>query len=390
MPSILTNDIAIAADQLCFAVLETTKGTLAFPTNANTVIASAGYVEMSQNPSFTDSEEITNSRDVLNRFQDQAPAGTWSVPIYARPSGSAGSAPMGDVFFQSLFGTKTINSSTSVVYTQDMYKPSFSLWSKRGHTVFFAKGAVCTKLGFNATNKGGAKFDLSGGFMSMGWAGTDEVASAVTQGATTVPVTDAKKFTVGARIYNVTKNQNNSAAGFEVTAINYSTNVLTLGTAVPSGGWVQYDIIAGYLPTTGTAVGEALEGKDVTISFAGINSPIQSLSLDIDDGVKYMEDEISSQAYPTDYMEQIRNISGNMSLYFRTNDVKYFYNGYNNNQIAVVIQVNDVAGKQLTITLPKTELEVPSPKTAAPAINLDVKYKALGSSGEDSCSMTWA
>lgn len=389
MPSTLTNAIGIAADQICFAVLETTKGTLVFPSDVNSVIATAGYVDMSQNPSFTDSDEITNSRDVLNRFQDQVPAGSWTVPIYARPSGTAGSVPMGDIFFQSLFGSKTINSSTSVVYDQDMYKPSFSLWSKRSHTVFFAVGAVCNKLSLSATNKGGCKFDLSGGFMNMGWAGTDEVATAALAGATKVVVSDAKKFTVGARIWNETKNQNNTAAGFAITAVNYGTNTLTLGTALPTGGWSQYDIIAGYLPDTGTAIGEALEGKTISISFDGVDAPVQSVSLDIDDSVKYMEDEISAQHYPTDYMEMIRNISGNISLYFRTNDVKYFYDGLNNNQIPVVITIDGGAGKTLTIEMDKTELEMPMPKTSAPAINLDVKYKALGTSGEDSCSFTW-
>lgn len=389
MPSVLTNAIGIAADQICFAVLETVKGTLVFPSNANTVIATAGYVEMSQNPSFTDSDEVTNSRDVLNRFQDQVPAGSWNVPIYARPSGSAGTAPMGDVFFESLFGTKTTTTSTSVAYTQDMYKPSFSLWSKRGHTVFFAKGAVCQKLSLSATNKGGAKFDLSGGFMSMGWAGSDEVATAAIAGATTVVVSDAKKFTVGARIWNETKNQTNTAAGFEITAVNYGTNTLTISPALPTGGWSQYDLVSGYLPTTGTAVGEPLEGKQIAITFDSVAAKVQSLSFDVDDGVKFMEDEISAQHYPTDYMEMIRNISGNISMYFRTNDVKYFYDGLNNNQIPVVITVGDTAGSILTISMTKTELEFPAPKAAAPAINLDVKYKALGTNGEDSCSMTW-
>jgi hypothetical protein len=230
---------------------------------------------------------------------------------------------------------------------------------------------------------------MSGGFMSMGWAGTDEVATTANAGATAVIVSDAKKFTVGARIWNETKNQNNTAAGFQITGVNYSTNTLTITPALPSGGWTAYDIISGYLPDTGTAVGEPLEGKQVTISLDSVTAPIQSLSLNIDDGVKYMEDEISSQSYPTDYMEMIRNISGSMSLYFRTNDVKYFYDGYNNNQIPIVIAANGGAGKIMTITMTKSELEVPMPKTSAPAINLDINYKALGTNGEDSCSIVF-
>jgi hypothetical protein len=76
-------------------------------------------------------------------------------------------------------------------------------------------------------------------------------------------------------------------------------------------------------------------------------------------------------------------------MYFRTNDVKYFYDGYNNNQVATVLTVGSDAGSIMTISMSKTELEVPTPKTSAPAINLDVKFKALGTSGEDSCTIAF-
>lgn len=76
-----TNIIGAARQQTVFAVKETMRGAMAFPAAAAPLIIPAGYVDLSQNPSFTNSEEVKNSRDVLAQFQDAMLAGTFSIPI---------------------------------------------------------------------------------------------------------------------------------------------------------------------------------------------------------------------------------------------------------------------------------------------------------------------
>ena len=385
----VTNKIGLAAVQNCYVALETTKGTAVYPSDVDTVIASAGYIEMSQNITFTDSEEVVNSRDVLDRFQDQTSAGTWSMPIYLRPSGTAGSVPMGDILYQTLMGTKTVVGGTSVTYSQALEKPSFTLWSKRGHTLFFATGATVSQCTVNATNKGGAMMSLSGGFMQMGWAGRDDLTAQALSAATTLVVADSKKFTVGARIWNATQALHNTSLGYTVTAVDYGTDTLTVTPAI-GADWEIGDVVEGYLPTTGTVVGEALENRKTVVTIDGATVPLQSLDIDISDGIQYIEDEISANDYPSDYLEQKRAISGTLNLYFRTNDAKYFYDAYNTSaQVPIVVTFGTVAGSIVTLNLPQCELEVPTPSTNAPAINLSIPFSALGSSGEDSCSIVF-
>lgn len=383
-----TNIIGIARQQTVFAVKETTKGTLAFPDAAAPFIVAAGYVDMNQNPSFSNSEEIRNSRDVLSQFQDMTPAGSFSLPLYVRPAGTAGSAPMGDVALESLLGTKTVNSSTSVVYSPGMTKPSFSLWAKKGHTMFFAAGAVAEQMSVSAQNKGGIKLDISGSFLRLGWATRDGVKVAASTGATSVTVYDGKKFTVGAVIHNATQSDH-ATNGYTVTAVNTTTGVLTITPAIADAdGWALDDIVEGYLPA-GTEVGTPLESRKTTATVGGVSKVAQSISITYGDQVKMLDDEMTTTGYPADYVESDRSVSGTISTYFRQDDMAQFVDGLAGNDKAVAITFGDTAGSKLEISMPKCKLQVPKVSTSAPTVNLSVDYTALGTNGEDSIALTF-
>lgn len=388
----MTTTIGISRQQRIFLVKESTRGTLEFPAtdgSATETIASGDGV-MNQNPNFTNSNEIRNTRDILDRFVDARPAGSWNFPTYMRPSGSAGTEPQDDVLYECFFGTKTVNASTSVVYSQALTKPSFSMWLKKGHTVFFAKGCTVSQLSPNVTNTGGVNQEWSGGLMWMGWCAPDSMASSAAQSDTSITVNEAKKISVGARIYNSTTDDDNSGSGYEVTAVDVSTNTLTLGTGISdSGGWSSSDVISPYLPS-GTEVGTALANRTTTVDIGtDTDKTIQSLDLTLSDPVQYIEDEISTEGYPTDYLETERDYSGTLNLYFRKAEAKYFYDGFNDTELDVSINYGDTAGKQAELNLPQTSIQVPQISISAPAVNLAIGLMALGSSGEDSASLTF-
>lgn len=380
-----TNIIARAREHVIFAVKEATKGTLVFPAAADPVIIPAGYGEMNQNPSFTDSAEIANSRDLLAQFQDMTPAGTFSIPIFARPSGSLGSAPMGDALFESLLGKKTVNAGASVVYSPQMTKPSLSIWMRQGHTVFFASGCVAEDLKVGASNKGGVQLNIGGKLMKMGWAGRDGVKTLASAAATSVQVYDAKKFTVGARIYNVTKNDYGTN-GYEVTAVNTTTNTLTLATGIGAGGWAVDDVVQGYLPA-GTVVGSALESRKNTITIGGVTKSLKGLDLSYSDAVKMLDDEMSPTGYVTDYIEDMRKTTATAKMYFRQDELGLFTDGLAGNEKAVVVLFGDTAGAKMEIGMARMKVQVPKKQIAAPAVELGVDMTALGTNGEDSTSI---
>ena len=216
------------------------------------------------------------------------------------------------------------------------------------------------------------------------------MASAAAQTDTDIVVDDAKKFSVGARIYNSTIDDDNSGAGYEVTAVDVSTETLTIGTGVAdSGGWSVDDVIAPFLPST-TEVGAPLANRLTTVDLGtDTGKRIQTMNLRLNDPIQYIEDEVGDDDYPTEYMEQERDYSGTVNLYLRKTDAKYFYDGLNDTELDVSVNFGDTAGKQAELNMPQTSIEVPEINTSAPAINMAIGIKALGSDGEDSCTLTF-
>ena len=380
----MANRIGRAFEQTIFAVKETTKGVPAYPSAASEMIVGAGFGEINQQPTFTDSENIVKSLDVLERFQDMVGAGSWSIPVYATPSGSAGTAPMGAVLFESLQGVETIVGATSVTYSQAVTKPSFTLWMKRAHTLFFAWGATAGSCGVSATNKGGALLQFSGGFMKMGWAGSSLVSGAVTADpVVTVATGQGKFFTAGARVS--LGSDNNTNAGYEVESVSGDDVTMAEAVTVADG-----EVIEGFLPVF-TPVGAPLPNKETVITIDAIATKVKSIDMTIGSPVVYLENEITPEGYPTDYIEDRRDISGTLNLVFRSFDVGYFEAGYDGTiRNDVLITIGDVPGSIFKINAATTQLEVPAVSVDGPATALAMGLKALGSgAGENSITFAF-
>jgi len=103
-----TSDIGLSRKQKMFVTLESVLGTLTFPNATTDFVRPAGNAIMNQRPVFADSEELADTLDILDQFQNATPAGDFTIKMYVRPSGTAatGSPPQGDVLFRSLQGSK--------------------------------------------------------------------------------------------------------------------------------------------------------------------------------------------------------------------------------------------------------------------------------------------
>ncbi len=380
----MANRIARAREQVVFAVAETTRGTLVAPAASDLVVV-AGYAKLGQQPSYTDSPEIVDSRDIIADFQDRTPAGTWSFPIIIRPSGSLGVEPNGSVLYESLLGTRTVNAGASVVYSPAIEKPSFSLWVKKSHSVMHASGCTVGKATLRTGAKGGLTLELSGGFMQMGWAGEDTLAADAAQGATDITVGDARKYTVGAMVQ--LEGDDNGGSGYQVTAVNTTTNVVTLASGLAVGGSAG-DAVSGWLPT-GSQTSNPLENRKSSAEIAGSSLPIKSMEVTITDDVQYLEDEISTDDYPTEYVESTRQVGGSLEVYFRQDDLVYFQAGRSGTEQAVALVCGDTAGSRVRVEMPRARLAVPDIQEADPTVALQMPLKALGTDGEDSISFTF-
>ncbi len=380
----LNNRLTLAREHTIFAVPETTVGTLVFP-SAGDLVVPAGYGSIGQVPTYTDSEEIVDSRSLLNQFRDALPAGDWSIPMYLRPSGTAGSVPQGATMLEALFGTETIVGSTSVTYSLATALPSFSLWTKYGDTVFFAKGATVEQTRLAASKKGAVKFEMSGKFMAMGWVGTDELNAAVDYVATpitSIVVKDAKKYCVGGKIK--VGSDDNSGSGYAISAVTIATNTLTISPGL-TADFAADTVVAPFLPT-GTIIGDPVESNSITISLDGgsTTAKIKSFDITMTNGIVYQEDEISDEENPTAYVEGQRSVKGSVTVNMRRDDVKYFYDGLNAGQeVGVELVMGADAGSIATMTMDKCRLTLPQISPASPTVELRMDLAALGTSGED-------
>jgi len=378
----MANRIGKAREQQVFAVREATRGTLTAPAATDLIVA-AGFAKINQQPSFTDSPEIVNSRDLLADFQDKTPAGQWSCPIIVRPSGSLGVEPNASIFYESLLGKRTVNAGVSVAYDPEMEKPSFSLWVKKSHSVLFASGCTVGKASVTTGPKGGLTLELSGQFMRMGWAGEDELTADAAASDTVLHVADAKKYTVGAMVQLA--GDDNGGAGYEVSAVDTTANTITLAAGLAVGGSTG-DVVSGWLPA-GTETSTPLENRKSTASIGGASLPIKGMTINITDDPQYLEDEITTDGYPVEYVENQRVIDGELDIYFRQNDLRYFQDGLDTNEQAISLNCGDTAGTRVKFAMPRTRLSVPTVEETDPTVALKMGIKALGQTGEDSISI---
>jgi len=97
-------EIGLSRKQRTFVALETTCGTLKFPSATVDYVIPAGDAVMNQNPTFVDSEEKKNTLDLTDRFQNAMPAGEWSIPMYLRIPDKSFATPQGDALFRAWQG----------------------------------------------------------------------------------------------------------------------------------------------------------------------------------------------------------------------------------------------------------------------------------------------
>ncbi|MDT8445785.1 MAG: phage tail tube protein [bacterium] len=449
-------------DLKLFVVKETTSGTLAFPAQAN-ALRVAAYPELTEQVSYSDSEEIRNSLNLADRTQDKKAAGTLKLKILARLDGVGTNLikpPMGDVLFQALMGKKaafsalvgvggvssgdvsipfdtlsgdwppsrgvlhlsdglndelvyysgltqtdaTSGSFTGCVrgyagstaaaflatdavalanpaYIQQMGRPTFSVWYQMGEVIWFARGCTVSTLALSLANKGNPTFDLDGGFMERGRAGKATLNGAVTASTVlTLAAGEAKRFTLGARIQNVTAADTNAGAGYEVVAVDTLNHQITLASAVT---WANGAVIQGYLPAH-LDMGAELKSADSMVQLDAVEAVPTGGNINISAPIRYLDEEISPNP-PTDFVEQRRDIKASLESVFKTADLELIHDAEEGTTRAFGLRLGDgTAGMTLWVDLPKCHLQIPPTQVADEVVKKTLELTALDSDVERS------
>ena len=475
--------IGTARKQKVFAVKETTSGTLEFPTT-NDFIMPAGPATIKQTPDFINSEEINDSLDVIDQFQNAQPPGDWSCNMYLRLPNDHNEDVQGDILLECLQGSKVnsgtvsgslivdlTDSTTEIGYTalsgdtrfpetgvikitdpvtsdeyiyyrgitassstagtfhncirgwddiaaaahagtgtakvitlhSDWYRqavnsPTFSLWVMTDHFTQGLSGCTVNSGSVGVDNEGAVTFTMSGQGMAMVWAGTDDVKAESASGQKTVNVDDSSKFSVGAYVCCLQADgttDDNSGSGYLIDSIATATS-FTVTTNLAET-WAIDDEVFGCLPT-GTTVPNAVESRYTYVWVDNTQGKFRSSDLAFNVPKNYIIDEVGT-TNPEGFVEDVREITTDMNVYFRRDDAKYFELGSLGNTFKMHLLFGNMGTnvppdgtgfddvRKLGISMPKARSNTPTIGIEGATVTLAMPTTALGVNGEDSCDI---
>ena len=381
---------SLANEEEIYVKKETIEGTLVYP-GADDYLLAVGVSTFGQDVEFIDDAQIRGGRSKLSPIKGRTHPGAWSFTTYVKPSGSLGVAPEADVLFECLMGKKEVNPGVSVVYSLDssVNLPSFSLWVKKGHTIFAMAGCTANTGEVSVAGNEIAQVGWSGEFMKWYRAGRALLTQPVATGETHAHVDKAERYS-DERIRIKIGDDDNAGAGYTITSVNYSTNVINFTPGLVGAGEAAGAVVQGWWPATGTETGAPVHGKLGICTIQGVPTKVLSARVSITNNIKYYEDEKNGEWYATTY-EAIgfRDINGTLSLFYYRGAAGYFYRAEYQKQNALVIPAGSVAGKILEVSCPQIEYRTPA-LSGDEEILIELPFIAVATAaGDDECSITF-
>lgn len=440
--------IAIGKNQQVFVVLETNTSDVNFElvsssTSTSTVrlavpgsaseattnfMLTAGEGAINQQLELLPDEQLRNGRSRRAQISGRYNPGTFTLPVYFKGGGSSSenasctNVPEANVLLISALGSASVATATAThTYVLNSRNPSFTLWVKKDYMVFAGVGCTANKVKLDIKGNALAMMTFEGEFMQMIRGGSTYInklvstASAPSLTSIEVPHGASDQFDIGMTIKigtgSGTANTNNylgykisdivrGATSEDNDVIHFAcaTTLLVLeaplasGTASPVAGYIPYSDHATQVERgtpihgkRGLVVVSATDGTDLEESLF-----VLSATIDINSNVKYSVDEKNGTFYPKDYFtSDFRDVSGNMKLYLRESNAKFWKDAFSRKTYRLELPVGDVAGSIVTVNCPQIEIESPS-ISGANEIEMDVNFKAImDSTVDDEITITY-
>lgn len=373
------------SDLIGYAVAESTYKTAVKPAGANAFRAIEITMGMPVNRILMNDRRGT--RSAMETVNGRTPVQPWSARGYLRPSGTAGTAPdFGDLWKHAL-GTETVVGATSVTYSLLKDPTALSLSVYRDLGTFFegVYGAIVLDFSLTWNGEGPIEWAVSGIGADFIETGSSQ-ANGAGSSATALVVDDADFFTK----YSIVQigGDDNSGAGFQVTALNHGTETLTLETAHT---WSDNDAVIPFLPT-GSFAGSPLVGTVGSLSLDNGSSTIKHVggSLNYTVGLDLLNEEFGSAAADDILANAMRDVRGSFDFLVREDETYLASEFRRKQQKDVLLTFGDTAGDRLKLNMNKCEFE-PQERTSPEAeeVRYAASYKALGTSGEDEFTLVF-
>ena len=377
------DNFSYGSDLVGFFKAESTYGTAVKPAAGDAFRATSITMGAPVGREFPGDRRGTRSR--IEQTVTRTPVQPWSAAGILRPSGTLGTAPDIGEIIKHAFGTETVSGSTSVTYSllKDPTALSAALYRATKDLTFSegVYGAAVQNLTFTWTGDAYITWTATGVAKDYIQTG-NTLANGAGSSATALIVDDADFYSP----YSVISV--GSTDDVQVTAVNYTTNTLTIA----STSWSDNDAVAPYVPT-GTYAGDPLFGTTGSLSLDNGATTITHLggSISVNTGIDLLNTEYGGSSATDVTVPAYREVTGSLDFLVRKDEVFLFNEFRRNIQKDVIITLGDTAAKRMKINCNITEL-APSQRDSPDAdmIRYTANLVALASSsGDDEISLVF-
>jgi hypothetical protein len=253
---------------------------------------------------------------------DGATGGKWTATAHMMPA-AAGTAPDIGFALGSVL-TETVSGGTSVTYAPNDSAPTSLAWQKYSGSTFceWIRGCSLEQIVLDSGAKGSIPtVTLSGSFASLGFVyGAATVDGAHTAPDSTIAIDSPLGFCIGVGAIVKFGSEDNSGAGYRVTAVTATQLTITPDLA----GNISDGVVVAPLTYSQTLGGTRIGGVShgLTVDAVAVN-PI-TMKYTIDTGVRLMDRESSSPG-PTGIVKAAaRSCVLEIDAYFKTATMPYF------------------------------------------------------------------
>lgn len=391
------SNVASALDVGLWIVDESTAGTRANPTAAG-FLSTVGQPEITQARGKAQNQEKSGSLGKRPAIPMKYQSGNLKFSTYVKPSGTAGDDPVADKLFQSCFGQKTVTASTSVEYKlggpNDNWM-SLTAYIKRGHTVYTAVGAMVNSATFKIMPSEGddgiAAVDWDLMFLQMLHTGTavgtsDGIASEITFSS----AEDVRKYSVGSLVMIDT--DDNTGAGYEVTALDESTMKITLN-AAPSAQASK--TVKPFLPAQSEPTGFTVpsyagvaQEKEGAGAFADIF--LTESTFTVNHNLAAAQNEKDGKVFPGRLVRgTARDVTLSAQALFYEDNAKYHAEAKDDIRREVKVPVGSEAGKTVEFHSPIVSIDPPTESGDPQFIQQQSRICYEVSSGNEELTVTF-
>lgn len=382
----MAETLALFREEQVWVARESVAGTQVDPVAADAVLPIAPC-EVNQEIEKLKDDQVRNSRSRFSSIRGRTMPGSWAIPVFAKPSGTAGSVSEADTLLESAFGVQTIDAGVKVEYTfSSSPLPSFTLWRKLGHHLMVARGCVVDELSSMISGKEIGKMSFKGPFFEMALGAEDLVGTGgIDNVATTLPVTNGANFYLPAGMYFYIK------VGAEVMkATARSNNNLTVERAQKGTTAAAHALNA---PITfwdpgATEVGLPVHGKAGAITVDAATTVMLDCTITLKNNVKMYIDEKNGTYVAANYgTPGKREVTISTSKYLLKADARHLNDSLSLTNFAFIANLGDTTGKILEWSAPSCQKKSPV-YSGSEEVEMSLEFEPIATTGDAELKLT--